>query len=181
MPFRIYRKCARVCCIAALAGTSCRQQMADQPRYDPYQESTFFADSLSARPLPEGVVSRTSMDLPAAPAMTLDVLDRGRQRFDIYCSPCHGYTGAGDGIVSIRGLRRPPPSFHSDRLRTESREHFYDVIRHGFGAMPSYSYQVSEGDGWAIASYIRALQRSQWAGLNDVPAEELRQLQSEPQ
>src|SRR5258706_13566616 len=99
--------------------------------------------------MPEGVVSRTAVDSLAPATITMEILDRGRQRFDIYCAPCHGYTGAGDGMVSIRGLRRPPPTFHSDRLRSEPTEHFYDVIQHGFGAMPSYAYPVGPQDRWA--------------------------------
>lgn len=159
----------------AVALTSCRQRMADQPREDPYQQSSFFADALSARPLPEGVVSRTSVDSVEPPAMSLDLLHRGRQRFDIYCAPCHGYTGDGNGMVSVRGLRQPPPTFHEERLRAVGLDYFYDVIQNGFGAMPSYAYQVSPKDRWAISAYVRALQVSQWAAADDLPASEVPQ------
>jgi mono/diheme cytochrome c family protein len=175
-------------CLAATLGVaalfaSCRQEMADQPRYDPYQESAFFGDSLSARPLPPGVVARTaslnrvstSDDFPFE--VTGDVLRRGKERFNIFCSPCHGLSGEGDGIVTVRGFRRPPPTFHSERLRNVSPGYLYDVIRNGFGAMPPYAYQVPHPDRWAIAAYIQALQLSQWAPVESVPASELGRLE----
>src|SRR3954468_18216531 len=110
MRCRIWREALMAA--AFLFCASCRQQMADQPRYDPYQQSAFFADALSARPLPEGVVSRTSIGVAEQPAMTADLLHRGQERFNIYCVPCHGLTGEGNGMVTVRGLRRPPPTFH---------------------------------------------------------------------
>jgi mono/diheme cytochrome c family protein len=167
MRCRIWREALMAA--AFLLCASCRQQMADQPRYDPYQQSAFFADSLSARPLPEGVVSRTSIDVVEQPALTAALLHRGQERFNIYCVPCHGLTGEGDGMVSVRGLRRPPPTFHSERLRAVELNYFYDVIQNGFGAMPSYAYQVAPPDRWAIAAYVRALQVSRWTRLEDAP------------
>ena len=94
---------------------------------------------------------------------------RGQERFDIYCSPCHGRTGEGDGMVVRRGYRRPP-SFHEDRLRDAPVGHFFDVITNGFGAMPDYAAQITAADRWAIVAYIRALQLSEHATLADVPA-----------
>jgi hypothetical protein len=160
---------------------ACRQKMADQPRYDPYDESSFFPDTLSARPLPAGTISRDFAPTPADRppfAITLDVLHRGRERYDIFCSPCHGYTGHGDGIVARRGFRRPPASFHTDELRAAPPEHFFDVITNGFGSMPSYSYQVEPNDRWSIAAYIRALQLSQWSTTAAVPPAELQRLEA---
>ncbi len=162
-----------------LAFASCRQRMADQPRYDPYQPSEFFTDMLSSRPLPEGVVSRTSVRRTDEPQLSMDLLKRGQERFNIYCVPCHGYSGDGNGMVTVRGLRRPPPSFHIDRLRNAGSDYFYDVITNGFGAMPSYAYQVTPSDRWAIAGYIRALQLSQWSVIDDVPEAERSRLQSD--
>jgi mono/diheme cytochrome c family protein len=170
--------------------------MADQPRYDPYEESPFFPDMLSARQLPVGTIPH---DFPprnelldrgtinGKPAdrfpfpITLQVLHRGRERFDIYCSPCHGYIGLGDGMIARRGLPRPPASFHTDELRGAPLGHFFDVITNGFGAMPPYAYQVGITDRWAIIAYIRALQTSQWAPVNIVPADELQKLEQQRQ
>jgi mono/diheme cytochrome c family protein len=100
-----------------------------------------------------------------------NVMARGRERFDIFCAPCHGRTGAGDGMVVRRGYRRPP-SYHDDRLRTAPVGHFIDVMTNGFGAMPEYADQVNARDRWAIAAYIRALQLSEHATVADVPARE---------
>jgi mono/diheme cytochrome c family protein len=100
--------------------------------------------------------------------VTRQVLDRGQQRFNIYCAPCHGLLGDGNGIITQRGLRHPP-SYHIDRLRQAPVGHFYDVITHGFGAMQDYSAQISPHDRWAIIAYIRALQLSQHATVADVP------------
>jgi mono/diheme cytochrome c family protein len=179
--------------LASIALSACRQEMANQPRYDPYDESTFFSDRLSARPLPIGTVPRNSMGRntvldsgitngePAAAfpfPVTMDVLQRGRQRYNIYCVPCHGFVGFGDGMAARRGFRRPPTSFHIDRLRQAPPGHFFDVITNGFGAMPSYAFQIEARDRWAIVSYVRALQLSQAATMADVPSDELQRLQS---
>jgi mono/diheme cytochrome c family protein len=96
---------------------------------------------------------------------------RGRERFDIFCAPCHGRTGAGDGMVVRRGYRRPP-SYHDDRLRSAPVGHFFDVMTNGFGAMPDYASQIKAEDRWAIVAYIRALQLSEHATVADVPARE---------
>lgn len=166
----------------ALAG--CRQDMHDQPKYVPLRESAFFGDSRSARPLVQGVVARGQLredallytgkvngaDTTEFPFPITDgVMARGRDRFDIYCSPCHGRTGLGDGMVVRRGFRRPP-SFHDDRLRQAPVGHLFDVMTNGFGAMPDYAAQVRATDRWAIAAYIRALQLSEHATTGDVAA-----------
>jgi mono/diheme cytochrome c family protein len=168
--------------------------MANQPRYDPYDESTFFPDMLSARSLPVGTVPRSFMgrdelmELGTAngkPAesfpfpITMDALQRGRQRYNIYCVPCHGFIGFGDGMVARRGFRRPPPSLHIDRLRKAPPGHFFDVITNGFGAMPSYAFQIETRDRWAIVGYVRALQLSQAATQSDVPLDELQKLRTQ--
>jgi mono/diheme cytochrome c family protein len=101
-------------------------------------------------------------------AVTPALLRRGQERYGIYCTPCHGQTGRGDGMVVQRGYRRPP-SFHIDRLRNEKSGYFFDVITSGFGAMPDYAAQVAVADRWAIVAYLRALQLSENARLEDVP------------
>jgi mono/diheme cytochrome c family protein len=158
--------------------TGCVQQMADQPRYDTYDKSTFFADALSARPLPQGTIPRDKVENQAEPPITMDLLTRGQQRFNIYCTPCHGFTGNGDGMAARRGFDRPPASFHSEKLRSAEPSHFYDVITNGFGAMSPYAHQLDVQDRWAVVSYIRALQLSQWAPMEIVPADELRKIES---
>jgi mono/diheme cytochrome c family protein len=164
---------------------ACRQDMHDAPRYEPYERSDFFADKRSSRPLVAGTVARGHLreDTPAATGkvagafvatspvpVTLALVERGRQRYDIYCSPCHGYAGSGDGMVVRRGFR-VPTSFHDARLRGQPDGYFFDVMTNGFGAMPDYAAQVSIPDRWAVVAYIRALQLSQNATLADVPAE----------
>jgi hypothetical protein len=177
---------------AVLAG--CQQKMADQPRYEPLAKSDFFGDERSARPLVEGTVARGQLrsdeelytgktngtlteTLPFP--VTKNVLLRGQERYDIFCSPCHDRVGTGQGMVVRRGLRSPP-SFHTDRLRAAPAGHFFDVITHGFGIMPDYAVQVSPKDRWVIVAYIRALQLSQNAKLADVPESERRSLETKP-
>ena len=171
--------------------TGCRQDMQDQPKYIPLRPSDFFDDGRSARPLIEGTVARGHLDDDAAfytgkgpdgkfvntfPfPVTKEVLDRGQQRFNIYCSPCHDRLGMGDGKIVRRGFRHPP-SYHIDRLRQVPNGYIYDVITNGFGAMPDYAAQVQPRDRWAIVAYIRALQLSQNAPLSDVPADARAQL-----
>ena len=175
----------------AVVGSGCRQDMHDQPKYIPFRESTFFADARSARAPVAGTVARGQLhDDPLLETGQIDKADvtvfpfpvderllaRGRERFDIFCAPCHGRTGLGDGMIVRRGYRRPP-SIHDDRLRNVAVGHFIDVMANGFGAMPDYSDQVSARDRWAIAAYIRALQLSQHAALADVPEPERGRLQ----
>jgi mono/diheme cytochrome c family protein len=162
---------------------ACRQDMHNQPKYRGLRASAFFADGSSARPLVEGTVARGTLqedegfftgkidkiDVKELPfAVDEQVLNRGQERFNIYCSPCHDRTGSGNGIVVQRGYRQPP-SFHTDRLRQADAGHFFDVMTNGFGAMPDYKVQIAPRDRWAIVAYIRALQLSQHAGAADVP------------
>jgi cytochrome c1 len=171
---------------AALLFASCRQDMQDQPKYKDLRGSAFFADGRSARPLVEDTVARgflyadqkfvtgksgndfvTTLPVP----LTKRLLERGRERYNIYCTPCHGMTGDGLGVVVQRGYRQPP-SFHIDRLREAPVGYFFDVMTHGFGAMPDYAAQITPEDRWAIAAYERALQLSQRATVADVPESE---------
>jgi mono/diheme cytochrome c family protein len=169
---------------------ACQQQMADQPRYDPLAKSDFFDDGRSARPAVEGSVARGRLEAgehlytgktggkpaEAIPfAVTRNVLAKGRERYDIYCSPCHDRLGNGRGMVVRRGFRAPP-SFHNERLRQAPAGHFFDVMSHGLGDMPDYAEQISAEDRWAVAAYIRALQLSQRAPLAQLPEEERRKL-----
>jgi hypothetical protein len=159
--------------------------MADQPRYKPYQESGFFTDGTSARPLPEGAIpqgferSKPSATFPFP--VTMDILKRGEERYNIFCTPCHDHLGTGQGIAARRGFREWPPSFHIDRLRMAPPGHFFDVITNGFGVMPSYAYQIPARDRWAIVAYVRALQLSFNAMPSDVPPDELTKLEKEKQ
>ena len=171
--------------------SACRQDMHDQPKYIPLRPSDFFADGRSARPLIEGTVARGYLDAnvllytgkgpDGKPSnefpmpVTKELLLRGQQRFNIYCSPCHDRTGNGNGMIVRRGYRHPP-TYHSDRLRQQPNGYFFDVITRGFGAMPDYAVQVQPEDRWAIVAYIRALQLSQQASINDVPAADRGQL-----
>jgi len=176
--------------VAVAAG--CRQDMHDQPRYKALGKSDFFEDGRAARPLVEGTVARGQLrddehlytgkvgKEPAASypfEITEGVLQRGRQRFAIYCTPCHGQLGNGEGMVVQRGFKRPT-SFHIERLRTAPPGYFFDVMTNGFGAMSDYAAQVPVHDRWAIAAYIRALQISQNASLADVPEAERSELQA---
>lgn len=168
----------------------CRQRMADQPRYDPLEPSSFFADGQSARPLVAGTVARGELrdddhfyngTTGGAPAkvfpfpVTIEVLQRGRERYDIYCSPCHARTGNGDGMIVQRGFTRPP-SLHVQRMRDAPPGHVFNVITRGLGAMPDYRHQIMAYDRWAIAAYIRALQLSFNATLDDVPPDQRKAL-----
>jgi mono/diheme cytochrome c family protein len=163
--------------------------MQDQPKYKPLAASRFFSDGKSARQLVKGTEPFQPGDLAISPtadeskatalpfALTPQALDRGQERFNIYCSPCHGRLGNGDGMVVRRGFLAPP-SYHIDRLRRAPVGHFYDVMTNGFGAMSSYADKVAPQDRWAVAAYIRALQLSQHATVNDAPPEERAEFQS---
>jgi mono/diheme cytochrome c family protein len=174
--------------LALAATTACRQDMHDQPKYIPLRPNSFFSDGRSARPIPEGTVARghlnddvlyfTGKGADGKPAdtfpfpVTKEVIERGRERFNVYCSPCHDRTGSGFGMIVRRGFKHPP-SYHTDRLRQMPNGYIYDVITNGFGAMQDYAAQVqSPRDRWAIVAYVRALQLSQQASINDVPAAE---------
>ena len=160
--------------------------MHDQPKYRPLRESTFFADRLSARPVVEGTVARGHLDddelletgkqnsaVSAVFPFRVDqrVMNRGQERFNIYCSPCHGVAGDGDGMIVKRGYKQPT-SYHDPRLRNERAGYFFDVMTHGFGQMPDYAAQVSPKDRWAIVAYVRALQLSQHATVGDLTSRE---------
>jgi hypothetical protein len=166
-----------------------------QPRYNPYDPADFFGDGQSARLPVAGTVSRG--DLITGPQellytgkingaladvfpfpVTRQVLERGRERFEIYCTPCHGMSGDGDGMIVQRGFK-PPPSLHLDRLRTSSVGRLFDVITNGMGAMYPYGYRVPPRDRWAIIAYIRALELSRQASINDVPEPERQKLMGE--
>ena len=171
----------RLICLAStvlLAGCSLKQDMALQPKNRPLSPSDFFGDGRSARPLVENTVARGSVqeDEMAVPKdsntfplpMNQALLERGENRYKVFCSPCHGLQGDGNGMVAMRGMKHPP-SYHQDRLRQASNGYVYDVITNGFGAMLSYSAQVPPRDRWAIVAYIRALQLSRNAKLSDLP------------
>jgi len=170
-----------------LLAAGCRQDMHNQPKIKPLAENDFFADGSGARPLPAHTVARGELHADKAlytgraaddsllteipMPLTRQVLERGRQRFDIFCSPCHGRTGEGDGMVVRRGLKQPP-SYHIDRLRMAPVGYFFYIMSNGFGVMPSYAAQVPVEDRWAIAAYIRALQLSQHFEASKLTAEE---------
>lgn len=180
------RRNVLVLALAVLAAAGCRQDMHDGPKYKALRASDFFADGRSARNLPAGTVARgwlrdddalytgrvngEFVDQFPFP-IGRDELERGRQRFNIYCTPCHGRLGDGKGMVVQRGLRQAA-SYHNDRLRQEKVGYFFDVITNGFGAMQGYAEQVPVRDRWLIIAYIRALQLSQNARIEDVPADE---------
>jgi mono/diheme cytochrome c family protein len=184
-----------LCLLPALAG--CRQDMHDAPRYDPLERSAFLPNGSSAQPLVDGTVARASTagdrlnedDLlltgkvngqPSTVfpfAITRADLDRGQERFNIYCSPCHGRTGEGNGMVVQRGYRQAA-NYHIDRLRQAPVGYFFDVITNGFGAMPDYRAQIPVEDRWRIIAYVRALQLSHAATTGDVPADKLEGLKS---
>jgi mono/diheme cytochrome c family protein len=169
--------------LAACALAGCRLDMHLQPRYNPYDPSDFFSDGRSARQPVAGTVARGELrideqlytgkvdgklvDTFPFPITANDIL-RGQQRYNIYCSPCHDYTGSGRGMIVQRGFP-PPPSYHIDRLRQAPVGHFFDVMTNGFGAMYSYASRISPEDRWRIAAYIRALQLSEHAKIEDVP------------
>jgi mono/diheme cytochrome c family protein len=165
--------------------TGCRLDMHVQPRQNPLSRSDFFTDQRSERPPVEGTVARGQLredaylytgkignslgDYMPFP-VTKEVLERGRERYNIYCAPCHSRVGDGNGFIPARGFPRKPPSYHIERLRTAPLGHFYDVITSGFGIMPDYASQIPPQDRWKIVAYIRALQLSQGATAADVPA-----------
>jgi mono/diheme cytochrome c family protein len=157
--------------------------MHDQPKYRPLRGSEFFRDGSSARTPIEGTIARGSLQedeafftgkTGGAPVAELpfavdeQVLSRGQQRYDIFCTPCHDAAGTGKGMVVQRGYR-PPPSLHDARLRGAAPGHFFDVMTNGFGAMPDYRAQIAPRDRWAIVAYIRALQLANRATTSDVP------------
>ena len=172
--------------LAGLACAGCRQDMHDQAKAETFEASDFFADGRTARPVQPGTVARGQLQLDdhlhtgkvqgrhaeTFPfPITAAVLRRGQERFNIYCSPCHGRLADGNGMIVQRGFRKPS-SFHEDRLRQAPPGYFFDVITNGFGTMYDYSDRIAPPDRWAVAAYIRALQLSQNATLEDVPADQ---------
>ena len=173
-----------------LLAAGCRQDMHDAPRVEAYEATDAFSDGRGNRQLVEGTVARgwlngdellttgkvagTAADQFPFP-VTREVLERGQQRYNAYCTPCHGQSGRGNGMVVQRGFKAPP-SFHDDRLRNSPAGYYFDVMTNGFGVMSDYRSQVEIRDRWAIAAYIRALQLSQRATVGDVPADKVADL-----
>ncbi len=187
MMTRIYVIVAFATCVGLVG---CRQDMHDQAKYKPFKASKFFEDGRGSRPLLADTVARGQLnddellytgkvngalasEFPFA--MTKEILHRGQERYNIFCSPCHDRVGNGEGMIVQRGYRRPP-SLHLDRLRDQQPGYFFDVMTNGFGVMPNYAQQIPVADRWAIAGYVRALQLSQRAMLADVPAADRGQL-----
>ena len=178
----------------SLAMIGCRQDMHNQPRYKPLAGTGFFGDGRSARPVVEGTVARGHLRIDKArytgkedgmdviefpfPITRADLL-RGQARFNIYCSPCHSRIGDGNGMVVRRGFRQAA-SYHTDKLIKAPVGHFFDVMTNGFGAMPSYASRVEPDDRWRIAAYIRVLQLSENAKIDDVPADQRAVLEATP-
>ena len=177
-----------------LATAGCRQDMHDQPKFEPLEATTVFANGAASRPMIEGTVARGLLrddrlfytgrtpedqfvsDLPMA--LTRDLLERGQTRFNAFCSPCHGRVGYGDGMVVQRGFKHPT-SFHELRLRESPVGYFFRIMTNGFGDMSSYAAQISPADRWAIVAYIRALQLSQQTSVRELSAEELERVENE--
>jgi mono/diheme cytochrome c family protein len=186
-----------VVCLA-IGASGCRRDMYDQPRYEAYEPSTFFADGISSRPTIAGTVARGELradalyyqgkidgkDADVFPfAIDEATLELGRDRYMVFCTPCHGRLGDGKGMVVRRGFS-PPPTFHAEYLRKIPVSHFYNVMTKGYGAMYSYEARIPVRQRWAIAAYIRTLQYSQNASpedLNDVDRTELAKLEKPAQ
>ncbi len=183
------RRLRKISVVVVLGGigllSGCRLDMHVQPRLNPLAKSDFFPDQRGARPLVDGTVARGDLhadtyfytgkignnpgDYMPFP-VTKEVLERGRERFNIYCAPCHSPLGDGNGFIPSRGFSVKPPSYHIPRLQKAPLGYFYDVMSNGFGIMSDYSSQISPRDRWNIVAYIRALQLSQNATMADVPA-----------
>ena len=157
------------------------KNMYDQEKYKPQAASDLWRDGRAARPLPAGAVAYSGGDLADSssgravepdsplPSYSMKALVRGRERYDIYCTPCHGAVGDGVGYITRRGFPHPP-TFHSDRLRGVADQYLFDVMSNGYGAMYPYADRITRRDRWAIVGYVRALQRSQHASIDDLPA-----------
>lgn len=185
-----------VACLGAIAMlvAGCRLDMHVQPKYLPYEPTNFFGDGRSERQPVAGTVARGHLRLDELlytgkengvladkfpfPITRAD-LERGRERYNIYCTPCHDYAGTGDGMIVQRGFP-PPPSFHIDRLRNAPAGHYFDVMTNGFGAMYNYAARIEPEDRWRIAAYVRVLQMSRHATVEDVPAAERQKLGQTP-
>ncbi len=195
MPRSVLRA-ARALAVIGACGllAACRQDMHDAPRLDALEASTFFSDGRAARMSVPSTVARGQLredehlymgrvgGQPAAEfpmPVTAEMMERGRERFGVFCAPCHGATGVGNGTIVQRGFRQPP-SYHEERLVDAPVGYFFDVMTNGFGAMQDYSAQVPVADRWAIAAYIRALQFSRRASVDDVPADRRAELDQAP-
>ncbi len=188
--------------VGLLGLTGCRQDMHDQPKYKPLGETKFFSDNRQSRPNLPGTIARGDLrdgdsefytgkstklnkdgkfdDVDVLPiSVDKELLQRGQQRFDVFCSPCHGRLGNGLGMIVRRGFKQPP-SYHIERLRTAPVGHFYDVMTNGYGAMYSYSAQTTPRDRWAIAAYIRVLQYSESQKVDTLSAEAKAKLPAKP-
>lgn len=193
------RALGRICLVVGVGGVAggCRLDMHDAPRYDVMEKSTLFDDGASARLPVEGTIARGELHddqpelytgwtpdyefvegLPPGIELTQELLERGKERFEIFCTPCHGYTGTGNGMIVQRGFRAPP-TFHNTRNREEGLGRIFFVITNGYGVMYSYGHAVRPRDRWAIAAYVRALQLSQNAPLSVVPPDERERLEEE--
>jgi mono/diheme cytochrome c family protein len=168
--------------LTCMTVAGCGQNMTDQPKYQEYEPGPLFRDGRVLQAPVPGTVSRDALEreqtVTRKPVLDAALLARGRAQFDVFCAPCHARTGNGDGMIVQRGMPRPP-SLHMDRLRTADDQHFFDVITNGYGIMYSYAARVPPHDRWAIVAYIRALQLSQNASLNEVPEEERKRLAAE--
>ncbi|MDE3105518.1 MAG: cytochrome c [Acidobacteriota bacterium] len=162
----------------------CRQDMHNQPKFYPQRGTSFYADGRSVRPQVENTVARNQLhedsyfytglingkEGDALPfPVTMDVLRRGQERYNVYCTPCHSRVGNGAGMIVERGYA-PAGNFHTARLQAAPLGHFFNVISNGYGAMPDYSAQLTPADRWAVVAYIKALQLSQKATQADVAA-----------
>ncbi len=161
----------------------CDQNMADQKKYEVYEQADQLPGGKANQSPVPGTVARGELAFRAVlterPPLTAKLIERGHERFDIFCSPCHGYTGDGHGMIVQRGFPQPP-SFHSDRLRQAPTDHFIDVITNGYGVMYAYAERVPPADRWAIAAYIRALQLSEHAMVASLPAADAEKLGPAP-
>lgn len=169
--------------LALLSFVSCtRSDMDSQPKYNEYKQGALFQNGQALQAAPAGTVAREdashTQDADNKPAVTMELLARGQDMFNTFCSPCHDRTGSGNGMVAQRGMPHPP-SFHQPRLHSADDTHFYDVISNGYGAMYSYAARIHPRDRWAIIAYLRALQLSQHAQLADLPADEGARLMAE--
>lgn len=177
--------------VVVLSASGCMRDMQDQSRYKPLEKSDFFSDGRSSRPLVKNTVSRGNLKTEDyrstgiqdgdygdgfPEAVTREMLERGRNRFDIYCSVCHGKTGYGDGMVVQRGFPAPPP-YHIGRLQDAPDGYIFNVITNGFGKMASYSDVLDINDRWAVVAYVRALQKSQNMSPDELSAREKEILQ----
>lgn len=191
--YRISNLAAVLCLLgAAFSAAGCRRDMFNQPYSKPLEKSDFFSNQMASRPVVPHTVARgqlheddafyagrvgTNLVATFPTPVTQEVLLRGRERFEIYCAPCHGRTGDGNGMIPQRGFPKPP-SYHTDRLRQAPVGHFYDVITRGYGVMFPYASRVDPADRWAIVAYIRVLQLSHDARPSDVPEEKRAMLEA---